>query len=114
MTVYKMIDIVGTSGTSISDAIRGAVHKASETVDDLQWFEVTEIRGRVDRDEVAEYQVKMKLAFRVHAHGEVPSEEPASRKTGTRGTRTVAAQTAAKKGQKGRADLAKGFREKSR
>lgn len=115
MTVYKTIDIVGTSGTSISDAIRGAVHRAGETIDDLQWFEVSEIRGRMEGGDIAEFQVGVKLGFRLHAPDQTKSEmEPASRKAGTKQTRTAAAQTAAKKGKKARSDLAKGFREKSR
>lgn len=115
MSVYKLIDVVGTSGTSISDAIRGAVERAGQTIDDLQWFEVKEIRGRIDGDEVAEYQVKLDVAFLLHAPEQTTGKRAgASERTGTRQTRSVAAQTAAKAGKKGRSDLARGVKEKAK
>ncbi len=65
MTVYKMIEIVGTSGTSIDDAIRGAVAKAAETVRHLDWFEVGDIRGHIENGTVAHFQVTVKIGFRL-------------------------------------------------
>lgn len=115
MTVYKMTEIVGTSGTSISDAIRAAVERAGETLDDLAWFEVKEIRGNLTEGHVNEYQVKVNIGFQVHAKehaaGEGAKTRAADREPGTRQTRSVAAQMAAKAGERGRADLAKGFEE---
>ena len=67
MSVYKMVEVVGTSGTSVSDAIRGAVERAATTLEDLAWFEVKEIRGRVAQGEIAEYQVKLAIGFELHA-----------------------------------------------
>ena len=62
--VYRMTQVVGTSDESVIDAIQGAVETASETVRNLDWFEVGEIRGRVDDGKVAEYQVTLRIGFR--------------------------------------------------
>lgn len=63
--VYKKLDLVGSSTTSIDDAIRGAIARASETIRNLDWFEVTEIRGHIEEGEVAHYQVGIKVGFRL-------------------------------------------------
>ena len=67
MTVYKLIEVVGTSDKSIDDAIRGALVRASDSVEDLRWFEVKEIRGSVDDASRPEFQVKLHIGFNVHA-----------------------------------------------
>jgi flavin-binding protein dodecin len=64
-SIYKSIEITGTSPTSVDDAIRGAVAKAAETVRNLDWFEVTQIRGHIADQQVAHVQVTMKLGFRL-------------------------------------------------
>lgn len=114
MTVYKSIRVTGTSGTSVSDAIRGAVERASETLDDLRWFEVSDIRGRIGEEgEIEEYQVTIDLGFELHAakaHG--GDGQGAVRKAGNRGTRSARAQAAAMRGERGRSDLAEGFEAK--
>lgn len=61
--VYKTIDIVGSSSAGVEDAIRGAVSKASETVRELRWFEVKEVRGHIENGEVSHFQVSMRLGF---------------------------------------------------
>ena len=61
--VAKVIEIVGTSETGIEDAIRGALARASETLDNLQWFHVTEIRGALSDAGVERYQVMLKIGF---------------------------------------------------
>ena len=61
--VAKIIEIVGTSDQSIEDAITGAVARAAETVDNLRWFQVTELRGHIKDQKVDRYQVMMKLGF---------------------------------------------------
>jgi flavin-binding protein dodecin len=63
--VYKSIEITGSSATSIDDAIRGAVAKASQTVRNLEWFEVGEVRGHIEDGQVAHFQVTVKLGFRL-------------------------------------------------
>jgi flavin-binding protein dodecin len=62
---YKKIELVGSSTTSIEDAISNAIAKASETTHSLRWFEVGEIRGHIDAGAVAHYQVTVKIGFTV-------------------------------------------------
>ena len=61
--VYKVIEIVGSSATSIEDAIEGAIARAATTVRDIRWFEVLETRGHVEDGKVAHYQVTLKIGF---------------------------------------------------
>ncbi len=62
---YKVTEVVGTSTDSVAQAIRNGVVKTSETVRNLDWFEVTEIRGHIDEGEVAHFQVGLKIGFRL-------------------------------------------------
>ena len=64
-SIYKTVDIIGSSSNSVEDAIEGAVAKAARTVKHLNWFEVSEIRGHIENDKVAHYQVALKLGFRL-------------------------------------------------
>ena len=61
--IYRKTEIVGTSETSVDDAIQGAIRRAAETVRQIGWFEVSEIRGHVENGEVAHYQVTLKVGF---------------------------------------------------
>ena len=61
--VYKIIEIAGSSHTSIDDAIRNAVTRASKTVRNMRWFEVVETRGHIEGDSVAHFQVTLKIGF---------------------------------------------------
>lgn len=61
--VYKVVEIVGTSGESVTKAIERAVAKASETLRNLGWFEVVQVRGHVQNGKVGHYQVTLKLGF---------------------------------------------------
>lgn len=61
--VYKIIEVVGSSTTGIEDAIDRAVTRASETIRELRWFEVTETRGHIEDGRVAHYQVTLRLGF---------------------------------------------------
>ena len=63
--VYRLSEIVGSSQTSVDDAIRNAISKAAETVRNIEWFETKEIRGQVVDGGVAYSQVRLKLGFRV-------------------------------------------------
>lgn len=63
--VYKKVELVGSSREGVDDAIRRAVSKASETVRNLDWFEVTEIRGWIDDGEVQHFQVDLQVGFRL-------------------------------------------------
>jgi dodecin len=62
--IYSVTEIVGTSQTSIEDAIQNAVKTASKTLRNLEWFEVTETRGHIVNGSVSHYQVAMKLGLR--------------------------------------------------
>jgi flavin-binding protein dodecin len=61
--VYKLIDLVGTSDTSVSDAIQKAITRASATVRNIRWFEVAQVRGEVKDGKVGHYQVTLKVGF---------------------------------------------------
>jgi flavin-binding protein dodecin len=63
--VYRLSEIVGSSQTSVDDAIRNAIRKAAETVRNIDWFQAEEIRGQVVDGDVAYYQVTLKVGFRV-------------------------------------------------
>ncbi len=63
--VYKLVEIVGTSPDSFAAAVRSGVERASKTLHNLDWFEVTEMRGRIENGTVAQYQGKIKLGFRL-------------------------------------------------
>ena len=61
--VYKLIDLVGTSGVSVSDAIQNAITRAATTVRNIKWFEVVQVRGEVSDGKVGHYQVTLKVGF---------------------------------------------------
>lgn len=63
--VYKVVQIVGSSSKSTDDAVENAVKKASETIRNLDWFEIVETRGHIENDKVAHYQVKLDIGFRL-------------------------------------------------
>ena len=65
--IYKIVEVVGSSATSIEDAIQTAIGRASSTVDNIRWFEVLETRGHVDGGKVSHYQVTIKVGFTVKA-----------------------------------------------
>lgn len=60
---YRVIEIVGSSGTDISGAISNGVERAAQTLENLDWFEVTQIRGHIEDGRIAHYQVGLKLGF---------------------------------------------------
>ncbi len=62
-TVYKVVEIVGTSPDSISKAIDNAIAKASSSLRHLGWFEVIETRGTIENGKVGQYQVSLKVGF---------------------------------------------------
>ena len=64
-SVYKKIELVGSSRDGVDDAIRRAITKASESLRNLDWFEVKEIRGWIDDGEVQHTQVTLQVGFRL-------------------------------------------------
>ncbi|WP_322103204.1 dodecin [Paraburkholderia sp. J41] len=63
--VYKQIELTGSSKTSTDEAIRNAIAKASKTLHNLHWFEVTDTRGQIEEGKIAYWQVTIKVGLRV-------------------------------------------------
>ena len=63
--VYRVVEVVGSSTTGITEAITNAVGRAGQTLDNLDWFEVGEIRGHIADGQVAHYQVTVKVGFKL-------------------------------------------------
>ena len=62
---YKITELVGTSPTSFAEAVRAAVAEASKTLRHIDWFQVVEERGRVADGKVTEFQVTVKIGFKI-------------------------------------------------
>ncbi|MDH3603861.1 MAG: dodecin family protein [Candidatus Tectomicrobia bacterium] len=62
---YKLIELVGVSNESYAEATQNAVKRASATIRGLGWFQVTELRGLIQEGEISEYQVTLKVGFRL-------------------------------------------------
>jgi len=63
--VFKVTEVVGTSPTSFAEAVRVAVAEAARTIRHMSWFEVVEMRGRVADGQVAQFQVTIKIGFKL-------------------------------------------------
>ena len=61
--VYKKIELVGSSPEGVEDAINNAISRCDESVRNLRWFEVTQVRGEIVEGKIAHYQVTMKIGF---------------------------------------------------
>jgi flavin-binding protein dodecin len=61
--VYKTIEIVGSSQAGLQQAVETAVAKASQTIRNMRWFEVTEMRGHLEDGAIAHWQVTVKIGF---------------------------------------------------
>jgi dodecin len=64
-STYSISELVGTSSEGVGEAVRNGVSRAQQTLRNLDWFEVTNIRGRLEDGRVAQYQVTMKVGFRI-------------------------------------------------
>jgi flavin-binding protein dodecin len=62
---YKIVDVVGVSEESIHQAVRNALTKAKQTLRNIDWFEVKNIRGAVHKDGALEFQVEVRIGFRL-------------------------------------------------
>ena len=62
---YKVIELVGSSSEGTDQAIRNALDRAGETIKNINWFEVREIRGAMQDGEIGWFQVKLGVGFRV-------------------------------------------------
>jgi flavin-binding protein dodecin len=63
--IYRVVEVVGSSPDGVDAAIRNAVARAARTTRNLDWFEVTQIRGQLDAGDVAHVQVGLKIGFRL-------------------------------------------------
>ena len=63
--IYSISEIVGSSAVSVDDAIKGALARAAKTLHNLDWFEVTNIRGHIENNQLSHYQVTLKVGFRL-------------------------------------------------
>ena len=61
--VYKTIELVGSSPLGIDDAVKKAIARASATMHNLRWFEVTETRGHIEDGKIGHWQVTVKVGF---------------------------------------------------
>lgn len=61
--VYKVVELVGSSGESVERAIQSAIDRAAQTLRNIRWFEVVQIRGHVEGGTVGHYQVTLKAGF---------------------------------------------------
>ena len=62
---YSISEIVGTSDHGVDDAVRNGIAKASQTLSNIYWFEVKEIRGHLEEGKIADWQVTIKIGFRL-------------------------------------------------
>lgn len=62
---YTISEIVGSSKVGVDDAIRGAIARASHTLHNLDWFEVVNVRGHIENDQLCHFQVTLKVGFRL-------------------------------------------------
>jgi dodecin len=63
--VYKLSELIGTSTTTVEDAVNNALQRAGATVKNLRWFEVVEMRGDIDQNKVSRWQIKLKIGFTI-------------------------------------------------
>jgi dodecin len=63
--VYKLIELTGTSTTSIEDAVDKAIKRTQQTIKNLRWFQVVETRGNISKGKVDQWQVTIKVGFTV-------------------------------------------------
>lgn len=63
--VYKLVELTGTSATSIEEAVANAIQRAHKTIKKLSWFQVVETRGNIEKGHVRHWQVTIKVGFAV-------------------------------------------------
>jgi flavin-binding protein dodecin len=61
--IYKKIELVGSSSNGIEDAVNNAITRAGKTIRNMKWFEVGEVRGHLENNKVADWQVTVKVGF---------------------------------------------------
>ena len=66
-SVFKLIELTGTSSVSMEDAVKRAIDEAAKTVRNMSWFQVVETRGSIKQNAVAEWQVTLKVGFKIES-----------------------------------------------
>ncbi|GAN34572.1 MAG: dodecin domain-containing protein [Candidatus Brocadia sp. AMX2] len=61
--IYKVVELAGTSSTTMEDAIQNAISRASKTLHNMRWFQVIETRGRIENEKIARWEVILKIGF---------------------------------------------------
>jgi len=61
--IYKKIELVGSSPNGIEDAVNNAITRADKTIRNMRWFEVAEVRGHLENNKIADWQVTVKVGF---------------------------------------------------
>lgn len=61
--VYKLLELTGSSSTSIEDAVANAIARAGKTMRNMHWFQVVDTRGHIVEGKVAHWQVTIKIGF---------------------------------------------------
>ena len=61
--VYKIIELTGSSTSSMEEAVNNAVNRASQTIKNMRWFEVTDTRGHIEDGKIAHWQITVKIGF---------------------------------------------------
>lgn len=82
---YKILEVVGVSEDSVQQAVRNAVTRAGSTLSGLGWFEVKEIRGSIKDADVTEFQVTVRMGFRLMDSSEVTKAKRSRRAAGASG-----------------------------
>ncbi|TMJ21234.1 MAG: dodecin domain-containing protein [Alphaproteobacteria bacterium] len=67
--IYRVIELVGSSQTSIEDAVKSAVDRANATIRNLRWFEIVRTSGQVESGKVKHFQVTLKVGFTMEGPG---------------------------------------------
>jgi dodecin len=65
---YRIIEVAGTSPDGVTEAMRAGVRRAAETLRGLDWIEVRSIRGHIEGDEIAHFQIEMRVGFKLEQH----------------------------------------------
>ncbi len=65
--VFKLIELTGTSAASMEEAVQNAIARAGESVRQMRWFEVVNTRGAIENGKVSEWQVTIKIGFKIEA-----------------------------------------------
>lgn len=61
--IYKLVELTGTSSTTIEDAVKNAIERASKTVRNMRWLQIVETRGRIENEKITRWEVIIKVGF---------------------------------------------------